>query len=356
VETKIFDLEKPFADQDFQPGSFDFIVGTNVLHAVADVRAALRNLYGLLAPGGSLVFMDVATPQLWTEAVFGLTSGWWRFTDRDLRSTHPLLDRAKWEELLQETGFGETASLPGLMGRYGEGQITLLARKSEDASAALEPVVQVPPEKSWLVFADAGGIGDALAARLCAAGASCKIVRRGSSFTAPDAETSTVRPDTLDDWRQLFQSYAAPSEPERIVYLWNLDLEFDNEAVFGTDALLHLAQALEAVLPAAKPRIDSITRGAQPVGRDPQPTAVAQAPALGLLRVILNEYPNLVCRSIDLPPATSAADLDLLWAELLRTESEREVALRDQARYVQRIDRGRHSIQQALDPAVPLRP
>jgi acyl transferase domain-containing protein/NADPH:quinone reductase-like Zn-dependent oxidoreductase/SAM-dependent methyltransferase/acyl carrier protein len=355
VETKIFDLDKPFAEQDFEPGSFDFIVGTNVLHAVADVRAALRNLHDLLAPGGSLVFMDVATPQLWTEAVFGLTSGWWRFTDRDLRSTHPLLGRAKWEEVLRETGFGETTSLPGLIGRYGEGQIVLLARKNDDAPAAVEFVVQAPAEKSWLVFADDGGIGEALAARLRATGASCKIVRRGIAFSALDAETCTVRPEAPEDWHQLFQTYAGDSGLERIVYLWNLDLKFDDDAVFGTDALLHLAQALETVLPGAKLRIDSVTRGAQPVGRDPQPTAVAQAPALGLLRVILNEYPNHVCRAIDLPPAISAADIDLLWTELLRTESEREVALRGQARYVQRIDRGRQPLLRELDPAVPLR-
>jgi acyl transferase domain-containing protein/NADPH:quinone reductase-like Zn-dependent oxidoreductase/SAM-dependent methyltransferase/acyl carrier protein len=355
VETKIFDLEKPFAEQDFEPGSFDLIVGTNVLHAVADVRAALRNLHELLAPGGSLVFMDLASPQLWTEAVFGLTSGWWRFTDRDLRRVHPLLGRSKWEELLRETGFDETTSLPGLMGRYGEGQIVLLARKSEDAPAALESVVEFPPEKSWLVFADDGGMGEALAARLRANGAICKIVRRGTAFSAPETDTFTVRPQALEDWQQLFQAYAGDAGLERIVYLWNLDLDFDNDAVFGTDALLHLAQALETVLPGAKLRIDSVTRGAQPVGRDPQPTAVAQAPALGLQRVILNEYPNHVCRAIDLPPAICAADLDLLWSELLRTEPEREVALRGQARYVQRIDRGRASIQEELDPAVPLR-
>src|SRR5204862_5156797 len=181
VETRIFDLEKSAVEQGFELGSFDFIIGTNVLHAVADIRAALRNLYDLLAPGGSLVFMDLATPQLWTETVFGLTSGWWRFTDRDLRSVHPLLGRPKWEELLRETGFGETTSLPGLMGRYGEGQIVLLARKNGDASVESEPVVQAPPEKSWLVFADNGGIGEALAARLRAVGAGWKIVRRGNA-------------------------------------------------------------------------------------------------------------------------------------------------------------------------------
>src|ERR1041384_3990655 len=181
------------------------------------------------------------------------------------------------------------------------------------------------------------------------------MVRRGTAFTAPDAETCTVRPDALEDWQQLFQTCAGDAQLERIVYLWNLDLEFDNDAVFGTDALLHLAQALETVLPGVKLRIDSVTRGAQPVGRDPQPTAVAQAPALGLQRVVLNEYPNHLCRAIDLPPAISSEDLDLLWNELQRTEAEREVALRGQARYVQRIDRGRESIQQELDPTVPLR-
>src|SRR5205823_4758112 len=127
VETKIFDLEKPGTEQGFEAGAFDFIIGTNVLHAVSDVRVALGHLHELLVPGGSLVFMDTATPQLWTETVFGLTSGWWRFTDRELRPEQPLIERATWERVLRETGFGETASLPGLIGPTGgEGQIGLL--------------------------------------------------------------------------------------------------------------------------------------------------------------------------------------------------------------------------------------
>src|SRR4029078_7485029 len=129
VETKIFDLEKPAADQGFELGSFDFVIGTNVLHGAAGAGAARRNLHDLLAPGGSLVFMDVATPQLWTETVFGLTSGWWRFSDRDLRPVHPLLGRSQWDMGLRETGLSETSSLPGLMGPDGEGQIVILARK-----------------------------------------------------------------------------------------------------------------------------------------------------------------------------------------------------------------------------------
>src|SRR3984893_6214724 len=88
VEYKVFDLEKPGAEQDFEAGAFDLVIGTNVVHAVSDVCVALRNIHDLLVPGGSLLFVDVATPHLWLNAVFGLTSGWWRSTDRELRP-HP---------------------------------------------------------------------------------------------------------------------------------------------------------------------------------------------------------------------------------------------------------------------------
>src|SRR5262249_30222814 len=123
----------------------------------------------------------------------------------------------------------------------------------------------------------------------------------------------------------------------------------------GTGALLHLAQSLDRAWPTSKMRIDSVTRGAQAVGRDGSPTLIAQAPAVGMMRVILNEYPNYACRGIDLPSASSPADVNLLWVELLRAESEREVAFRGEARYVQRLERGRPRREQTFDPTVPLR-
>ena len=355
VETRIFDLEKSATEQGFELGSFDFIIGTNVLHAVTDIRAALRNLYQLLAPGGSLVFMDVATPQLWTEAVFGLTSGWWRFSDRDLRPVHPLLGRSQWETVLRETGFNETTSLPGLMLPQGEGQIGILARKAWQAPPTPELGVEVPPEKSFLIFADQEGIGSSLAERLRAAGIRCRIVFRGTAFAAKDTDTFALRAEALEDWNQLFAACAGEAVPERIIYLWNLDTQIDGDGTIGTDALLHLVQSLDSTWPTTKLRIDSVTRGAEAVGRDASPALVAQAPALGLMRVILNEYPNYACRGIDLPPTPSAADANLLWMELLRAESEREVAFRGEARYVQRLERGRPRHERTLDPAVPLR-
>ncbi len=349
VEFKIFDLEKPGVEQEFEPGTFDFIIGTNVLHAVKDVRDALRNLHGLLAPGGSLIFMDSATPQLWTETVFGLTSGWWRFTDRDLRPEQPLLKRAQWEAVLQESGFAETDSLPGLIGPTGgESQVGLLARKAFETES-ITSETETPDEKSWLVFNDTSGVGDALISRLRESGARCRVVGQGESFESDGNDAFTLRPGTLEDWEKLITA-CADSLPERIVYLWNLDEGADMAA--NLDALLHLTQALESNQPAAKLRLDLVTRNAQPAGSELRPTAVAQAPSIGLMRVISNEHSNLRWRAIDLAPE---ADAESLWSEIVRKSGEREIALRGEARYGLRLDRGRPTREQWLDSSLPLR-
>jgi len=357
VECKIFDLEKPGTDQDLAAGSFDFIIGTNVLHAVSDVHASLGHLRELLVPGGSLVFVDTATPQLWTETVFGLTSGWWRFTDRELRPDQPLLERAQWEKALIQAGFAEAASLPGLIGPSGgEGQIGLFARKAWQQPAAAAAPPEMPTEKSWLIFADASGLGGKLAMQLRSAGAHCRIARPGKQFDAVEPDTFTLRAEAPEDWKQLLAACATTSPVERILYMWGLDATAEvADSLMGTDALLHLSQALEATNPGGKVRFDFVTRGAQPVGRETAATSIAQAPGTGLFRVILNEYSNLSCRGIDLPPGVSDADADLLWSELRRTDVEREIAFRGEARYAQRLTRGRPIVQRSLNPAVPLR-
>jgi len=356
VETKVFDLEKSGVEQGLERESYDFIIGTNVLHAVSDVAETLGHLHELIAPGGSLLFMDTATPQLWTETVFGLTSGWWSLTDRKLRPEQPLMDRAQWEKSLQGAGFAETVSLPGLIGPTGgEGQFCAFARKAWQEPAAVRPTLEVPTGQSWLVLADAGGLGDRLATELRQAGARCRVAHQGAKYSAAEVDTYTVRAEAPEDWNQLIQASVTDAPIERIVYLWTLDEKVGAPGDMGTDALLHLTHALEATNPGGKIRIDLITRGAQPVGRETFAPAVAQAPAVGLFRVILNEYSNLSCRGIDLPPESSKSDDALLWGELQREDVEREVVLRGEARYSQRLTRGRAAVQQVLDAAIPLR-
>ncbi|MFV1993802.1 MAG: SDR family NAD(P)-dependent oxidoreductase [Verrucomicrobiales bacterium] len=361
VEYQVLDLDRSPGDQDFESGHFDFIVGTNVLHAVEDVRASVKCLHDLLAPGGTLFFMDVATPQLWTEATFGLTSGWWHLTDRDLRPEQPLLSRDTWEKVLIGAGFEETASLPGMHGpEGGEGQVGVLGRK-----AWMEPEIVAGDrieleENSWAIFADESGVGAALAGKLRAAGARCRVVNRGGGFASGDEDTFEIRPGNAEDWTKLFESWDEGDAPQRFVYLWTIDEQMgktgdDTDTLMGIDGLLHFSHSLDRSFPAGGVRVDHVTRGGQPVGRDRVPVNVSQGPAIGIFRVLLSEHPNIACQGIDLPPEASSADAGLLWNELLRTNSEREVALRGEARYAQRLTRGLAANDCPLDADVPLR-
>ena len=59
------------------------------------------------------MLLEGTNAQRWVDLTFGLTEGWWRFTDRDLRTSHPLLSRQAWTRILQESGFNEITMLPG---------------------------------------------------------------------------------------------------------------------------------------------------------------------------------------------------------------------------------------------------
>ena len=112
LETRLFDVERPPLEQGFSAASFDLILAANVLHATADIGQSLAHLHTLLAPGGVLLLVESTEARRWVDIVFGLTAGWWCFTDTGRRPNHPLLSRDAWRTLLAETGFetGESGS------------------------------------------------------------------------------------------------------------------------------------------------------------------------------------------------------------------------------------------------------
>ena len=245
----------------------------------------------------------------------------------------------------------------------GEGQIGVFGRKKFASDARLSAPADAPEldGESWVVFADGEGIGARLAAALEAAGARCRLVMRGESpvFNKGDkGDPIVIRAGEAGDWTRLFESWAKDGPPGRYVYLWSAEetVETAGEgALLGTDAMLNFSHALDKFVPTGGVRIDHITRGAQPAGRGQIPVEVAQGAAIGLFRVLLSEHPHIACRGIDLDPGDATDDASGLLVELLREETEREVALRGEARYVQRFSRGLPAADRPLDAAVPLR-
>ena len=324
MEFAPFDLERDPSSQ--APGTrrFDVILASNVVHATADLRQTLRSLRSLLAPGGVMLLLEVAGRERWIDLTFGLTDGWWRFTDTDLRPEYPLLSRNAWRALLQSEGF----EVDEVGARHQHSREVLLAARKP----ARDPI---PAGGSWIVMADAGGVGDALATRLTASGQQVTVVRR----VADEAQTNARL-------RQALELHAASATG--IVHLWSLDVPEPDES--DPASLLHGQQTSLGTLVTtvqalgsmsfrqdAVPRLWIVTSGAQSVN-GVEPVAMTQSAVWGLGMGIAREHPELRPTRFDLDPAlATSAQVDALFDSFTLPAEEDQCASRGGSRFVPRI-------------------
>ncbi|MFE9926444.1 beta-ketoacyl synthase N-terminal-like domain-containing protein [Streptomyces sp. NPDC005774] len=106
-----FDITADPEEQGLASGTYDLVVGYNVVHVAPRVRDALRGLGRLLRPGGLLGLVELTEMPLWNDMLNSLAPGWWDFDD-DLRQDSIHLDQAAWRRALQETGFTGVRVLP----------------------------------------------------------------------------------------------------------------------------------------------------------------------------------------------------------------------------------------------------
>jgi hybrid polyketide synthase / nonribosomal peptide synthetase FtdB len=212
--------------------------------------------------------------------------------------------------------------------------------------------------RDWLIFADAQGVADELAALVTAQGRRCHLVRPGQGYRMGHERcASTVVPGSAADLERLFAELGEDGASfGTIAHLWNLDLppiaatarpEFGRHTSVGTYSLIALAQALPSGPPGA--RLHIVTRGTQAVdsGDAVEPLG---APAWGIGRVLW--YQELVTRRgklIDLDPdrggsaVARRAEAEALLREASVGEAsvgdEHEIALRGGRRYTSRLER-----------------
>jgi acyl transferase domain-containing protein/acyl carrier protein len=188
----------------------------------------------------------------------------------------------------------------------------------------------------WLIFADDGGLGAALAERLQARGDICTLVFAHSARGS--------QPEDLEPLLGGLTS-AATTSSRGIVHLWNLNapqilgmtthsLAAAQDA--GLVSIVHLVQAWERASQDQSGRLILVTRGAQSVGDQAEALEIAQSPVIGLGRVITGEYPRLACKLVELDPHSEDGGLRSLFAEVTAADEEDEVAWRGAERYVHR--------------------
>ena len=319
-----FDLERDPTSQAPGGRQFDVILASNVVHATADLRQTLRHLRSLLAPGGVLLMLEVAGRERWIDLTFGLTDGWWRFTDSDLRAEYPLLSRAEWRALLVSEGFDtDEIGAPHPHSR----EVLLAARVPAREHLATGG--------QWIVLADAGGVGTALAQRLEAAGQRVTVLPR-------DADPAR----TNEELQRTIQSTGGTATG--IVHLWSMDVAAADDANHGSllpsqetslGTLLSTVQTLGRMSfrQDAAPRLWIVTRGAQSVGV-PEPVNVAQSAVLGFGMGIAREHPELRPTRVDLDAAAAAdANAAMLFGCFAMPAEDDQCAVRGSSRFVPRI-------------------
>ena len=340
-------IEQAAAAQGFQGRRFDLILAANVLHATRSMVETMGHVRELLEPGGLLIVLEATRPLRWSDLIFGLTDGWWRFADHELRPAHPLLSPEQWPPLLCAAGFSEPVVLTA-----DRDEVEVCSRLSVIVTqAGTAPAkMKAAPARTWLLFSDRRGTGSRLARLLLEAGESSILVFPGEGYRQVAGREFEINPGERaqfhDLWSELTRRHGAFAG---VVHLWNLDLPGDDDlpdeklaesSVLGCGSLLHVSQTLSEAGLEKPPALWIVTRGAAAVEARQSP-AVAQALAVGLAKVIAKEHPEFCPRLVDLDPAVTSDSEALLCEEIRRSvvSGHSELAFRNGHRWLARLER-----------------
>ena len=323
--------------QGFAEYDFDLIIAANVIHATPDLNKTLTHVHQLLSASGVLMLLEGLKQQLWVDLIFGLTEGWWAFTDQRLQQNYPLLDEKGWQQLLIQVGFNQ----PTL--------ITVKLDATErlcQQSVILAQPANTTKAMNWLILKDQQGLADSVAAYLIAQGDTCTLVGCGQQYMQKDAGLWTVNPLQAEDFKQLISEWLNASEMANraVLNCWPLDAKItdasqsqDVERIVNRlcVGMLHLVQAIggqNIALQAFK----VITQGAQQVSGSDQ-LQPAMTALWGMVRVVAKEYPQFHCRLLDIQADTMLNTLLLKQFSRIGSSSELQGALREQQMFVPRL-------------------
>ena len=206
-------------------------------------------------------------------------------------------------------------SLSGLLGKIGY----------EVDWEELDAVDMVERSGKFLVFADDGDAANALTANLAGRGA-VKPIRVSKAELLADPVALMTLLDDAPDYAGIVWLHGSASDQADEV-----------EGLSEVDGFSTLIRAIDAS--GLSPRVYGVTENSAAVVEGDRVDGIDQAPLAGLLRVVLNEYPDLHCTAIDTDGTPEAPNA--LAAEILADTREDNVALRSGQRYGQRVLRAR---------------
>jgi len=203
---------------------------------------------------------------------------------------------------------------------------------------------QIPEDRSWLIFCDESGVGEALAQRLVQRGKEIVVVHAGEQFRRTADRAYTLNPVQKNNYDALLKELVSRGiKFTRVIHLWTLDKSesFERAQQSGLYSLLFLTQALAEQTLANSLEFVVVTESVQEVNGE-ETLRPDQATVLGACKVIPQEYPEITCRTIDVVShirnAVPTQLIDQLLDELAEKVSEHVVAYRGRHRWIQSFE------------------
>ncbi|HEU5382584.1 MAG TPA: SDR family NAD(P)-dependent oxidoreductase [Ktedonobacteraceae bacterium] len=208
----------------------------------------------------------------------------------------------------------------------------------------LSSPAQATEHAPYLVFVDQNGVSEAVARRFEQENAPVVRVYAGERFVQENERTFRINPEQAADYSELCRALTnLNSMPRTVVHAWGITqvestptqelARFQVAQRTGFYSLLYLVQALNAQFYDKELRILTVSNSMHLI-QNQDLAEVEKTTILGACTVIGQEYPHIVCRSIDL--AAGQADEGTqaaLFAESCSRAPERVVAYRDGQRF-----------------------
>ena len=75
IDYRRLDIEQNSVEQGFEPGSYDLVIASEVLHATPRMESTMKNVQTLLKPGSKLVIIETTLLTMHQKSVFGTLLG-----------------------------------------------------------------------------------------------------------------------------------------------------------------------------------------------------------------------------------------------------------------------------------------
>ncbi len=291
-------------------------------------------------PQPAIAFLLRVLGQMWLAGVEMDWAAYYRHERRQRAPlpAHPFIGQRYWVAARQTAANKQTTPSAPSIGNGRKPDITDWFYQSVWQKTMLPAGGR--PTDSWLIFCDADGLGEVLAAQC-----SGKVVRvyAGDHFADAGQGQFTIRPEAPEDYSALCQALRAQKRiPQTVIHLWSTGLvaetavgpaRFAAARRAGFDSMVYGLQALSREKIRQPMEMVIVTANAQPV-MGTQPFYPERTAVFGVCRAIVQECSTLTCRAIDLDASEAVTDqARYLLAELGASLTHLEVAYRQGERY-----------------------